>query len=272
MAKFKSLLYRELRIARKQILYGFVTFFVFSCLFWMVGLSFLYGNLKNSTEDSYGMMAKQFFTGSSLVYLLTIYSIFPAFGDYGTHLSDIRSNWLRYSYGLPVTPAMRATVFWVIRLLVLLGGFLMNMFNLCMASLLFDQPFRTEALSIFAFVLVIGILISMILNIYPLSARTESELNKRNFLCFASFFVIIFILIIPVKRKAEAKLTELQMKQEEQDIPDEEMVKSVMSAMFIEPVQKVYESGKYYSVPAMLVLTAAGYFLTVKAYERRESP
>lgn len=270
MAKFCALLYREWRVSRKAILSGFITTAVFFCMFWLVGLSLLYGNLKRfDTGDPFSVMLKQWLTGYGSVYCLLVCSMFPVFCEHGTHSSDIRTNWLRYSFGLPVTPVMRAAVYWGMTLLVMLGCFLMNVLNLFMFRLIFGQPVRAEAFAVFAFVLTIGLVLNLALTVYPLGARTQSELQKRQIISLAAICLCSAAVIVPMKRTVGQKVAALQ---EQTDLSDTELVKQTLRVVFIDPLHKLYDACKYYTVPAILLLIALGFFLTVKAYERRETP
>ena len=270
MAKFCALLYREWRVSRKMILQLFIFFAVFSAIIWLLGLSMHYGNLQRlDSSDPYAQMLKQGLTGYTAAYCLGIYSLFIVFSDRGAHAADIRTNWLRYSFALPITPAMRAAVYWGMTVLQLLACLLFNLLNMCMFRLLFGLPFRAEVFSVFAFAAAVGLLLNIALTVFPLGARTQSEIVKRQIISLFSIGLLILAAVIPLRQKAIQAVASLQA---QEDLPETEMIKQSMRIIFVDPVQKAYDTCKYFTVPAILLLIAVGYFFTVKAYERREKP
>lgn len=273
MAKFKALLWREWRLSRRQTLGACFACLGLMILYWLVGLSMQFGNLKAAMEDNAdAAFILTYFSGLAPVYLLGAFFVFSICGVPGTHPSDIKAGWLRYSFGLPISPKLRAAVTWGMTVLRTVICFAMNLLNLCAAHLLFDDvPFQAESLLVFLMFSVFGLLLNLATAVYPLSARTESECTKRSAVSMICFIVLILIAVMPLARRNTQKVQELIGGQEESDTAETDRMNEVFRYLFQEPLEKAYNTCKYPAIPAYFILTAAGWQLSALAYKRRET-
>ena len=102
MKKFRSLVFRELKICRKWYIVDFLCLFIFSAF--IIGATFFINRLFNGlSEDILKNLTEMF----SMVAVLFSTVIFASANPF---VSDLNSGWLGYSYGLPITAAERAAV------------------------------------------------------------------------------------------------------------------------------------------------------------------
>ena len=273
MAKLHSLLYREWRLARKAVLANFVVIIIFTLLYWLIALSLQHGNLKLFLQDSPEdlEMTLRILNGCAPLYFICTVTAFFVCADKGVHSADISSGWLRYSFGLPVSPVMRAAVFWVFQFMVLLGCFLFNVLNYCIACVVNGLAFRADVLLAFTVILALGWLLLIVQTVYPQSARTVSEYRNRQFISVAAMFALLFASILLYSHKLKEMSAELQAMKDSEGVTGMDLVRSALK-IIAEPVRNFFHTAKYIAVPAILVLTVIGFLLSVKAFERRETP
>ena len=107
MGKFRSLLFRELRICRRQNILKLAIILVMS-VFYIVGVYIV----KNDAESDEIMVLSMV---STLSVTLGFISVMLSLLNYDILKSDLNTNWLSYSYTLPIELKDRALVNVVIR-------------------------------------------------------------------------------------------------------------------------------------------------------------
>ncbi len=102
MAKFKSLLFRELRISRKNMIIRSVLLIVFG-LFFAVGISITASDPELNETSVISLIVSASLSLGAVAVLL---------GNMRTDIlkQDINTNWLTYSYTLPIEPKDRALI------------------------------------------------------------------------------------------------------------------------------------------------------------------
>ena len=273
MAKFRALLWREWRLMRKSLFISCGVAAGTMVIYWLIGLSARIGNLRTLMgNDSDAAILQTWFGGRVSLFILAAFSAVGIIGTPGTHPADIHANWLRYSFGLPISPKLRAAVRWTMVLLQMLFCFVLNVINMMMARIFFDVQFTGENLLVLALMLAIGLLFHIFLTVYPLSARTHSEYQKRSAFSSVVMMMLIIMCILSYARQNAKTAQEIFM-QEESDDPVElqtQQINTVFQKLFSDPCENFFHTTKYFAVPGIFVMTAAGYLLTVQAYKRRE--
>ena len=104
MKKIRSLIFRELKICRKQYIIRALALFAFSAF--AIVVTFLFTNLFEQMPEKENLI-KSFTEMFSMLILLYATVVFA---DDSSFKSDLNSGWLGYSYALPLTACERAAV------------------------------------------------------------------------------------------------------------------------------------------------------------------
>ncbi|MBR5513449.1 MAG: ABC-2 transporter permease [Ruminococcus sp.] len=172
MTKLRSLLFRELKLTRKTNILMFFLLIVMSG-FYTVGIY----AVKNDPES--GNMAEIMVLMLSSV--LSVLCSMPGLMQNESFVKDINSNWLRYSYTLPVTSKERA----VVKVLHKNGGviILMLLFYLPAVALfchIAETEFLGTYVTVYALVYAAMMLVGMLSSFFTLSARSVDEYKKQS--------------------------------------------------------------------------------------------
>ena len=184
MTPFKSLLYSEIRAAKKQYIIMLIFGISYAMFLW---LPVIYSQDDESVKE---------FIETSAISLMMIPSLF-VFDD--SSKGRIECGWQLYSFTLPITPTQRAAVR-VFRhsLSMLLSEMIMfiDIFFLCKAK---DIRFKPEYFAICAFIIAMALVIMIIRDAFIEKSRTVAELkeNKKKmaWIMYPLIAVIIFFVI-----------------------------------------------------------------------------
>lgn len=184
MTPFKSLLYSEIRAAKKQYIIMLIFGISYAMFIW---LPVIYGQDDESVKE---------FIVTSAMSLIMIPSLF-VFDD--SSKGRIECGWQLYSFTLPITPTQRAAVR-VFRhsLSMLLSEMIMfiDIFFLCKAK---DIRFKPEFFAICAFIIAMALVIMIIRDAFIEKSRTVAELkeNKKKmaWIMYPLIAVIVFFVI-----------------------------------------------------------------------------
>ena len=170
MAKLKSLLFRELRASRKNIIIKAVLLTVFG-LFYAVGISAAGSDTEMKEIDAASLIfCASLFIGAMAVLL----------GNMRTDIlkSDINTKWLTYSYTLPIEPKDRALITLIgscgLTLLLMAAGLGFTAVYCAIGKI----PFSASFVSIYAIIFTTDTLYHIISDRFILRSRTIAELNS----------------------------------------------------------------------------------------------
>lgn len=167
-AKFRSLMFRELRVSKKGIMLQFGLLLAWIALTWGLLLSSdangLAGEKLSGAADIIIMMTALF----SAMYLL-MDEIFKA---------DINSGWLKFSYALPITPLERTAARFVCRASVCFGSALIGLLHCAALCANVGKPFGANYIVGYIVVFAAVTLDSLPGNIFTLRARGQADLKK----------------------------------------------------------------------------------------------
>ena len=200
MTAFRSLIFRELRISRKQHILEAVATLIFALYFLMAAA--VMKQMKVSDFKSYeDMMLNR----ESIVFMAAVMmGVLPvtlAVGQHNTLKADLNSGWLRYSYTLPIDPSVRAAVSVTIKLVTSVVGAIFAIACTCLYCSISELSFHSYYLVIDAAALALGALFSIPSDYIILSTRSPEELKKKTNLTGLMFTVVFLIpAYISVKR------------------------------------------------------------------------
>lgn len=165
MTKYKSLLYREFCLARKNTVMGFISLLLIE-VFFMFGLS---GMPEEEAQLALIMVNA---TICALVAALTNTAM--------NFMPDIKSGWLKYSYTLPVTPSDRAKAISSVKIIISSVGMVFSVIFAALNCRIAGVKLTGMYPVLFIIIYVIMQAGSIIQNFFIYSARTAGEFKKKN--------------------------------------------------------------------------------------------
>lgn len=141
----KALVWREWRLTRKSYLSMIGILIIVAAWFWLIRLSMSVGNLAPVFGDSEILTEFGGILYYAAVTLIGAIALMMT-SDASVLQADINANWLRYSFALPITPAMRASAHTVTKIIKLLIGFILAVVNAVLTAKVMDIPFTGDML------------------------------------------------------------------------------------------------------------------------------
>lgn len=158
-AKIKSLVYREMRNHVPEVRGQAAVLGILSGIFLLLLLSLRFGNLAKVFEgdDNSSSVLRYYisFLGTALI-SISVCGLFTL--DWRSYVKDIRSNWLRYSYTLPISPKERVFAGFLAKTGMLVIGLVIGV----LISLLFSAVSGYPLQPVYAAILLFGICYSVI--------------------------------------------------------------------------------------------------------------
>lgn len=166
--KFRSLMFRELRLSRKFIMLQFGLLLAWMALTWGMMLSM---NANDLTGEALPRTADIIIMTSAMIGSMSLLldESFKA---------DINSGWLNYSYALPIKPAERTAARFIRRLSVTLVSALLSLCNAAAICAHVGKSFGANYIVLHIIVLSLVILGSLPNDIFILRARSGADMKK----------------------------------------------------------------------------------------------
>lgn len=193
-AAIKALAWREWRLIRKDFFSSMCIMIVLTALFWLIRLSMSVGNLAPVFEES--EMLGEF---NAIIYYASISLVGSGAAGVGMNtaaLPDIQANWLPYSFALPITPCMRATGIYIVKIMRMLIGFLFAILNAFVTAKITGMTFSAHTVWFIAAFSAMFLLYDALMTFFATKARTVKEMEWATFKAMAVVTgpVIIFSL------------------------------------------------------------------------------
>ena len=182
-AAVKALAWREWRLVRKDFISAMSIFIVLTALFWLIRLSMSVGNLAPVFEGS--EMLGEF---NAIIYYASISLVgcgAAALGMNTAALPDIQANWLPYSFALPITPRMRATGIYIVKIMRMLTGSLFAILNAFVTAKITGMTFSAHTVWLIAAFSAAFLLYDTLLTFFATKARTAKGMEWANFKAMA---------------------------------------------------------------------------------------
>ena len=179
-AKLKALVWREWRICQKAYLTGLMVVIIMVLFFGLFRLSMSVGNLAPVFEGS--EMLAQF---SALLYYMSsalVAAITACLSlDVTALQADIRANWLRYSFALPISPELRATSIYIVKYIKFGIGFAIAVVNGIVSAKIANVAFSEHMMWLFAAIMAFVMLYDLLLQYFYAKARTIKGISVAQF-------------------------------------------------------------------------------------------
>ncbi|MGN0618708.1 MAG: ABC-2 transporter permease [Ruminiclostridium sp.] len=188
MTKFRSLIFRELKICRKWYIIGFLSLLAFSAF--VILITFFLTNLFDGLPENIGKSLTQMFCMLAVLYSTVIFSNSNAFK------SDLNSGWLGYSYALPLTASERAAV----KLICFIGTQAISMLLGIACAFIINSvagaQFQIGYVVLQLIILDILLLYKIISDFFVLRARNTDEYKKLQDKGGLIFLVVVIIIAL----------------------------------------------------------------------------
>lgn len=181
--KFRSLMFRELKLSRKSVLLQFVLLLIMTAMTWLMLFS-------ASTESPENMPM----TINAVVLATALLSIMSLLLD-EIFKSDINSGWLNYSYALPISPIQRAAVHFIRKFSVCFLSILLSLCNAEAISIFWNMGLSVNYVVWHIIVLIAGLIFSLTNDIFILQARSSADMKKMQ---TASGLVNVIIMVVSI--------------------------------------------------------------------------
>ena len=192
LKKIKILVWREWRICRKTYLSGFGAGIFLVSFFWLIRLSMSVGNLAPVFAES-ELLAEfsglLYYMSASLVAVVTA----AMSADPSALLADVRTNWMRYSFALPVSPQLRAASIYIVKFIKYMIGFAITVLNGIVSAKANGLPFTGDMMWFFAAVYAAMMLYNLLLQWFYSQARTVRQVNTAQGKTMGVLTVLIMI-------------------------------------------------------------------------------
>ncbi len=191
MTKFRSLIFRELKICRKWYIIGFLSLLAFSAF--VILITFFLNNLFDGLPENIRKSLTEMFSMLAVLYSTVIFSNSNAFK------SDLNSGWLGYSYALPITAAERAAV----KLICFIGtqaiSMLLGIACAFIINTVAGAQFQIGYVVLQFIVLDLLLLSKIITDFFALRARNTDEYKKMQdkggLVCLASLVLVALVVL-----------------------------------------------------------------------------
>jgi len=279
MARYRALLYREWLLSRKHHITNLIVLILLAVLLDLILLSAQIGNLAPAVQNDDD--ARKLFE------ILGLYA-FPlliagaaacvAFSDSRVKHADIQSNWLRYSFGLSITPVMRAAVQYTIILICMTVGYLVSVINLRLCYSMYHAQVGRDMYIYMLLFFALGTFVFMLDQYFHTKARNEISLKKQNRRFIGTIAVLYIAAMFAFSKYTMNMFYDLQAKTiayaEKMEAKGEIELASKADSILVDGIKEhffgIRDAITPWIVPVMIVCLVLGFYFTVQNYKRRE--
>lgn len=178
---FRSLLFREFKLAKKIIIIQVALLLSFMALVWGMVLS----------QDDVAEVL------DTVTLMITLEAMLPVLMDENFKY-DINSGWLNYSYALPIRPLTRVAVRFIHRFSVTSGNILLSLINGAALYAFAGKPFGVDRI-VWHIVILAMVIMSFLPNeLFLLRARSAAEMKKMQTLAGLTSFALVVAVIVGI--------------------------------------------------------------------------
>ena len=178
---FRSLLFREFRLAKKIIFIQAALLLSFMAMVWGMVLS----------QDDVAEML------DTVTLMITLEAMLPVFTD-DNFRADINSGWLSYSYSLPIDPLTRVSVRFIQRFSVTFVSILLSLVNSAALCAFVGKPFGFNQIVWHIVFLVMMSLYFLPNQLIILRSRSAAEMKKLQTVAGLTMFGLIVVVIVGI--------------------------------------------------------------------------
>ena len=222
---FRSLIFREFKLAKKVIIIQALLMLVFMAMVWGMVLS------QDDVAEAL----------DTVTLMITLQAMLPVLMD-NNFTSDINSGWLSYSYSLPIKPLTRVAVRFVQRFSVTLGSIMLSLINSAALCAFVGRSFGVNQIVWHIVLLAMVIFYFLPSEFILLRARSSAEIKKMMTAAGLTSFALIAAVIIGIFIANGGTLEKLMDEESAIDLP-------VLTA-----------SSLLWALPLLIILLALSFF------------
>lgn len=253
MNKYKSLVFRELKLSARHYALRGLMFLAFIAM--LVLVMFV---LKPQAAKEMSNMRGFALMGA---YVVGIIGAIIIGEDNGVYKADVNTGWLTYSWALPLTSFEKAMAKYMVRIILIAAGSVITVLSAILIFLISGAAFNINTiLSLFIFI-DIALVFNIVLEAFFMRATDTKTLKKMGTIAGSVLAVLIFlpdILSLGQPDSAESDILE-------------QATQSIDIANYVFYSFKMHEIIGYISIPLMIVILIVGFIITKKNLERREA-
>lgn len=207
--KFRSLMFREFRLSRKNIILQFGLLLAYIALTQAMLLSL--GENDITGDELSGMV-------EVIILMNTYIGAMPLLMDEGFK-ADINSGWLIYSYALPIKPVERTAARFIRRLSVSLGSALLSLCNAAVICARMGKPFGVNYIVWNMVIFSAALLYSLLNNFFILRARNGDAMKKAQTNAGMASTALMIVMIAVIYKASGVSLVNLTESNRLFDLP-----------------------------------------------------
>lgn len=192
ISHIKALIWRDWRISGKNFIRVMSIGFSLCAIFWLIRASMSYGNLHVIFDtDAFiaGFSGILYYTSTSTA---AVTMIGYALADNTTLSADLNSNWMRYSFVLPIMPQDRAAASVIIKAYKLLAGLAFTVLNGFITAKITGVPFTGHMMLFFLCIAVGAMIYDLYASLFCLRARSAAQFQKRQMISSGIMMIPVF--------------------------------------------------------------------------------
>lgn len=252
MNKYKSLVFRELKLSVRHYTLRGIMFLAFMALIILVMFVLKFqAEKQGSTLDGFALAG---------AYAVGIMGAVIIGENNDVYKSDVNSGWLEYSWALPLTAFEKTMAKYIAKLIVIVGGSILIILGTVLVYAISGCSLSVNTI-LSQFIIIDALLIfNIILEMFIMRATDTKALKKMGAVIGAVLAVLVFLPdILPLAQSDSS----------EQIILDQAMESVVVANNLLLLSLKMPEILCNISIPLMAVILAAGFVITMKNYKRR---
>lgn len=253
MKKYKSLIFRELKLSAKHYAFRGLLFFAFIAMFALV-LFVLKPQAarEGGSLDGFALMG---------AYAVGIMGAIVIGEDNGVYKADVNTGWLTYSWALPLTAFEKTMAKYLTKLVIIVAGSIITVLGTILVYAVGGCTLRVNTvLSLFIFIDAI-LIFYIVFEAFIMRATDAKALKKMGGVVGVVIAVLIFL----------PDIFSFGQPDSSEEIFSEEALQSVAATNAILVKFDMPEIIGYLSIPLMAVILVVGFIITMKNYERRKA-
>lgn len=254
----RGLIYRELYLARKNYIFGMVSYLMFLLFGVLVRISMLHGNLAKLSEDTYNSVDKS--TYYIFTFLPALLLFFALMGEGGVIVSDYKSKWNLYSYTLPVSEKKQAAVKYCIKAAAMFISLLLSIINAAVIGALCGKGLDIRMIKYILVIMFVVTVISCAATPMYVKYRSSNAVTLRIIGVCIALYAIVIVSIIKYMQSFMNNHSDM----------DPDAVMELFVHDFFESACK-FKDMFVAVIPVIIVAAfALGFYFTVRLLKRRE--
>lgn len=253
MNKYKSLVFRELKLSARHYMFRGLMFLAFIAMLILVMLVIKpQAAREGGAVDGFALMG---------AYITGIMGAVIIGEDNGVYKSDVNTGWLTFSYALPLNTFEKTMARYISKLIVIAVGAIFTIIGTVLVYTVGGCALNGNILlSLFVFIDAM-LIFNIALDAFIMRATDTKALKKMG---AAAGIVIAVLIFLP-------DILSLGKTGSGDEIISEEALQSVAATNDILCKFEMPEILGYISIPLMIVILIVGFIITMKNFERREA-